>query len=239
MRKVLILAQRELAAYVFSPLAYVIGAIFLLASALWFFHAIFIPGGEASLRPLFEMMAYGMIFVVPLLTMRLLSEEYRTGTIETLLTAPIEDAEVILGKFLGVLGFYLAMLAATVVFLIVLLSYGCPDWGVTLMGYLGMVLLGAAYVSVGLFTSTLTRHQLLASILAIAILAFFALLMQALIAYGTEPWDRIGLRLSAMTYFSDFAKGIFDARGLVYFLTGTALFLFLSVKTLESKRWRA
>ncbi|MDP7162812.1 MAG: ABC transporter permease, partial [Phycisphaerae bacterium] len=101
MRKTLILARRELAGYFFSPMAYVIGALFLLASGMWFFHAIFRSGHEASLRPLFEAMAYIMVFATPLLTMRLVSEEFRSGTIETLMTAPVTETQVILGKFLG------------------------------------------------------------------------------------------------------------------------------------------
>ena len=112
MRKALVLARRELAGCFFSPLAYVVGALFLLASGLWFFHRIFVPGNEASLRPLFEAMATIMVFAAPLLTMRLLSEEYRSGTIETLMTSPVSDAAVVLGKFLGVMAFYLILLAA-------------------------------------------------------------------------------------------------------------------------------
>ena len=106
------------------------------------------------------------------------------------------------------------------------------------MGYLGMLLLGAAFLSVGLFTSTLTRYQILAALVGIAILSFFALLMQPLISYGPESIGHLAARLNAMTYLKDFAKGVLDVRGLVYFLSATMLFLFLSVKTLESRRWR-
>lgn len=238
MRKIIVLARRELAGYFFSPMAYVIGALFLLTSGLWFFHKIFIPGGEASLRPLFESMAYIMIFAVPLLTMRLISDEVRSGTIETLMTAPVTDTEVILGKFLGVMGFYVALLAGTVVFLVLMIVYGQPDPGVALVGYLGMLLLGAAFVAVGVFTSTLTRYQMVAAIVAVAILALFGLLMQVLVAHGAPPLNRLAARLNVMTYFRDFSRGVLDTRGLVFFITVTALFLFLSVKSLESRRWR-
>jgi len=238
MRKTLVLARRELAGYFFSPMAYVIGALFLLSSGLWFFHHIFVPGSEASLRPLFEAMAYIMVFAVPLLTMRLMSDEVRAGTIETLLTAPVTDTEVILGKFLGVLGFYAVLLAGTAGFLILMVAYGQPDVGVAVMGYLGMLLLGAAFISVGLFTSALTQYQIVAAIVAIAILAIFAILMQVLVAYAPAPLNHLAARLNAMTYFRDFSRGVLDTRGLVFFLTVTAMFLFLSVKTLESRRWR-
>ena len=136
MKKAFILARREMAGYFFSPMAYVIGALFLLSSGLWFFHRIFVPGHEASLRPLFDAMGYIMIFAVPLLTMRSVSEEFRSGTIETLMTAPVTDAEVIGGKFLGVMSFYLALLACTGVFMVLMGLYGQPDPGVALTGYI-------------------------------------------------------------------------------------------------------
>jgi len=232
------LARRELAGCFFSPMGYVVAALFLLSSALWFFHKIFVPGNEASLRPLFEAMGYIMVFAVPLLTMRLLSDEFRSGTIETLMTAPVTDAEVIIGKFLAVMGFYAALLCSTLVFLALMAAYGEPDTGVALMGYLGMLLLGAGFISVGLFASTTTPYQLVAAIVGIAILAVFTIMMQILVTNAPEPVNHIAARLNAMTYFKEFSRGVFDTRGVVYFLSATGLMLFLSVKTLESKRWR-
>jgi ABC-2 type transport system permease protein len=237
MGRILTLARRELAAYLFSPIAYIIGAGFLLLSAGWFFISIRI-GGEASLRPLFDGMAILMVLAVPLLTMGLLSKEFDSGTIETLMTSPVTDVDVVLGKFLGVMIFYLALVATTVVFLGLMAVFGHPDPGVAVAGYLGMVLLGAAYVSVGLFASTLTRHQIIAAIVAIGILGFFVVLMGFVVRLGIRPWADLAMHLNAMSYFRDFSRGVFDSRGLVYFLSATALFLFLSVKTLESRRWR-
>ena len=238
MNKTLVLAKRELASYFVSPMAYIIAAMFFLTSSLWFFHRIFVPGNEASLRPLFESMAYIMVFAAPLLTMKLLSEEIRSGTIESLMTAPVTDTAIILGKFLGVMAFYLILLALTAVLLVLITLFGEPDPGVAAMGYLGMVLLGGLYMSVGVFASTLTRHQLVAAILAAAILSLLAIAMQPIVAYGPEPLNYLAGRLSAMSYFANFARGMFDSRGLAYFVGVTALFLFLSVKILESRRWR-
>lgn len=237
MLKTLTLARRELAAYFVSPIAYLIGAGFLLLSAGWFFLNIRI-GGEASLRPLFDGMALLMVLAVPLLTMGLLSKEFDSGTIETLMTSPVTDAEVILGKFLGTMVFYAALLAATLLFLGLLAAYGTPDLGVAATGYLGMILLGAAYVSAGLFASSLTRYQLIAALAGIGILAVFAIVMGLVVSLGVRPWADVAAKLNAMTYFKEFSRGVLDSRGLVYFLTGTVLFLFLSVKTLESRRWR-
>jgi len=238
MRKVLVLARRELAGYFFSPMAYVVAALFFAAGGLWFFYKVFIPGNEASLRPLFEAMAYVMVFAAPLLTMRLLSDEYRSGTIETLMTSPVSDAAVVLGKFLAVMVFYLILLAGSGAYLALVAIYGQPDLGVATMGYLGMVLLGAAFLSVGLFASSLTSHQLVAAIVGTAILAVLAILMQLLVAHGAEPWNYLAARLNAMTYFSDFSRGVLDTRGVVFFLSVAALFLFFSVKAVESRRWR-
>lgn len=238
MKKALVLARREMAGYFFSPMAYIIAALFLLSSGLWFFHKIFVPGNEASMRPLFEAMAYIMVFAVPLLTMRLLSDEFRSGTIETLMTAPVTETEVIVGKFLGVMCFYIVLLACTGVFLALIALYGQADLGVAVMGYLGMLLLGSAFVAVGVFGSSMTPHQLVAAIVSLSILATFTILMQVLATHGPEPINYIAGRLNAMTYFRDFSRGVFDSRGVVYFLSATALLLFLSVKTLESKRWR-
>jgi len=238
MRKAFVVARREISGYFFSPMAYVIGALFLLSSGLWFFHRIFVPGNEASLRPLFEAMAYIMVFAVPLLTMRLISDEYRSGTIESLMTAPITDTEVIIGKYLGVMGFYAVLLACTAAFLALMAAYGQPDAGIAAMGYLGMLLLGSTYVAAGIFASTMTRYQMVAAIVGIALLAFFTILMQTLVVHAPEPVNYIAARLNAMTYFKDFSRGIFDTRGVVYFISATALLLMLSVKTLESQRWR-
>ena len=238
MRKALIIARRELVGYFVSPMAYVIGALFLLTSSLWFFHTIFIPDHEATLRPLFEAMAYIMIFAVPLLTMRQLAEEASSGTIETLMTAPVSETQVIAGKFMGVMGFYLALLAATLLLLLLMAFYGQPDLGLAAMGYLGMILLGAMFVAAGLFVSTLTNYQLVAAIGGTALCAGMALLPKLLIAGGFRPWSDLASAVNVMAYLEYFASGWFDSRGVVLFLTVAAVLLFLSVKALESKRWR-
>jgi ABC-2 type transport system permease protein len=250
MRKVLTLARRELSAYFFSPMAYVIAALFLGLVGLIFLLGIKIPflrieldpvfrsGAESTLRPLFDVLAYGLVVVVPLLTMRLVAEEFRSGSIETLMTAPVTDGQVIAGKFLGAFVLYLALLATTLVFLLLVVIFGQPDYGVALMGYLGMMLLGAAYISVGVFASTLTGHQLVAGLVGIAILSFFTAGVYLLaLLVPPEHAPAVG-KLNMIAHFADFSKGIFDIRGFVFFPTVTAFFLFISTKVLESRRWR-
>lgn len=250
MRKVLILARRELSAYFYSPMAYVIAALFLLMVGVIFLWGVRVPflriemepvfrnGAKSTLRPLFDVLAYGLAVVVPLLTMRLVSEEFRSGTIETLMTAPVTDTAVVIGKFLGAMALYLLLLAATGVFLALVAIFGKPDWGVAGMGYLGMVLLGATYISVGLFASTLTRHQLVAGLIGIAILLFFTSGLYRMVQEAPPEQAKVLAKLNMISYFADFSRGVFDTRGLVFFVTVTAFFLFISVKVVESRRWR-
>ncbi|MFP4105382.1 MAG: ABC transporter permease subunit [Phycisphaerae bacterium] len=238
MGKTMTIARREVAGYFFSPVGYIVSALFLEATGIYFFARLFIPGQEATLKPLFDWMAYMMVFAAPLLTMRLLSEEYRSGTVETLMTAPVTDTQVILGKYIGVLAFYMVLLMLTCVFLFLMIGFAGPDMGVAAMGYLGLVMLGAAYLSVGLFASTLTKYQLLAFLISVVILAGFAILMHLAVPYVTGTTAELISRMNAMSYFKGFSRGILDTRGVVFFLTWTATFLFLSVKVLESRRWR-
>lgn len=248
MSRTITLARRELAAYFFSPMAYAITGLFLLMVGVIFLlglpfglEPIFRPGAESTLRPLFDVLAYGLIIVVPLLTMRLVSEEFRSGTIETLMTAPVTDTNVILGKFLGAMVLYLVLLGTTLLFLLLVVVFGQPDWAVAGMGYLGMILLGATYVSVGVFASTLTKHQLVAGLIGIAILAILTVGISVLVAQVSlvkPEWATGVSRLNMITYFGDFSKGIFDTRGVIFFGSVTIFFLFLSVKVLESRRWR-
>ena len=199
---------------------------------------VFQSGAESTLRPLFDVLAYGLVVVVPLLTMRLVAEEFRSGTIEALMTAPVTDFQVVAGKFLGAMVLYLALLATTGVFFLLIVVFGQPDWGVAAMGYLGMVLLGATYVSVGLFASSLTKHQLVAGLIGMGMLAFLTAGMYLLVLGLPAEYGEVVSRVNLISNFSHFSKGILDTRSVVFFVTLTAFFLFLSVKVLESRRWR-
>jgi ABC-2 type transport system permease protein len=238
MRNITPLTQRELASAFYSPIAYVVGCVFLLFTGYFFTAQVLVPGNDASMRPLFAAMTGILVFAVPLLAMRLVSEELSSGTIETLMTTPVTEAEVILGKFLGVFVLYAALLATTVVHLVILAVYSSPQFGVILFGYVGMLLIGALYISVGLFASCCTRHQLLAAVIAMGILAIFTFLVDYLADYAGPTWRWILMTVNVPAYFDDFTKGILDTRSLVFFVSTTALFLFLATKVLESKRWR-
>lgn len=238
MRNVCPLTQRELVASFFSPIAYVVGCVFLLFTGWYFVTNVMVSGNEASMRPLFAAMTWVLVFAVPLLTMRTLSDEYASGTIETLMTAPVTEAEVVLGKFFGVFALYAALLATTLVHLAVLLAYSQAQIGVIAFGYVGMLLIGALYISVGLFASACTRHQLLAAVSAMAILSVFTFVVDYLANTVEEPLHGILMTINVPAHFDEFTKGILDTKSLVFFLSTTVFFLFLGTKVLESKRWR-
>ncbi|MCH8242443.1 MAG: ABC transporter permease subunit [Planctomycetes bacterium] len=239
MRNVVTMAQHEIGAYFLSPIAYAVSAIFLFSAGLAFGLGTVTQGGEASMRGLFDFWIILILaFVLPMLTMRLMSEELRSGTIETLMTAPITEAEVVLGKFLGAFAFFVILLASLLVFPIMLGRYGSLDLGLLTCHYIGLLLLGALYISVGLFFSTMTKHQVISVLASFTLLALMTFASHAL-AQKTEGWIKVLLQqLSIRTHFQDFVRGTLDLNHLVFFVTTTAFFLFISVKTLETRRWQ-
>jgi ABC-2 type transport system permease protein len=233
------LVQRELVSLFFSPIAYVVGFIFLLVTGYIFVTDTLDPGAEASMRTLFEWMAYLLVFALPILTMRSIADEFASGTIEGLMTAPVTDPVVVLGKFSGALLFYVALLATTLPHLVLMIIYAKPVLSVVIVGYLGMVLLGALFIAVGIFASACTKHQLLAAIIGISILCLFTFGADRLAERGGSIALRnLGAYLNVLGHFSDFSKGILDSGSVIFLLSGTAMFLFLAAKVLESRRWR-
>ncbi len=240
MRNISTMMQREIGAYFLSPIAYVVLAIFLFASGLAFALGTFAPGAEASLRSLCEFwMVLILVFVLPMLTMRLFSEEFRMGTIETLLTVPITEREVVLGKFLGAFAVYGIFLAALLLFPILLGAYGNVDVLLLVCNYLGLILLGALYIAVGLFFSAMTKHQIIAVLLSFVLLALLTFAFQGLSQKIEIGWLRVFFQqLSIQTHFGDFVRGVVDLNRVTFFLSTTGLFLFLTVKRLEMRRWQ-
>ena len=243
MGKVLLLTRREISAYFVSPIAYVAMALFLVISGIFFALADFRPGAPAAMRSIFDIMMFILIFILPIVTMRSLSEEQRSGTIETLLTAPVTDIEVVVAKFLASWIFYLAMLAPTLIYVVLLTAFGNPEYGPMASGYLGLALLGALYVSVGLLASSLTQNQVIAAVTAFVILIVLAMLGPWVATAVPSRYWIIPLRsvikyATVRTHYLDFGQGVVDLVHVVYFLALTAYALFLTVKVLESRRWR-
>jgi ABC-2 type transport system permease protein len=235
MRNALTIARRELGVYLVSPVTYVV-TVAMLAIFGYSFYLMLYVTREASLRPLFGgNIAVALTIAVPLLTMRLLAEEERSGALEILLTLPVRDWEVILGKYLAGLCSYVAALAPTIYYPIVLEILGSPDWGAILSIYLGLGLLGAALVSLGILTSTLNSNQFLAA----GVGMLLALLLWMLPAAGERagPPVRDILRyLGLSTHFDSFARGVIDTSALIYYLSVAAGGLFLATRTLRARR---
>lgn len=236
MRNTTTIALREFKSYLASPTAYVVTGIFLLLTGFLFSIS---PATyfETSIKGLWEFWGtLVLLLLASVLTMRLLAEEKKMGTLELLLTAPVRDSEVIMGKFLGSLGILTIMLALTFYYPILLMWFGDPDMGPIVTGYLGLFLLGGASLAVGLFASSLTSNQLVAAMVAGGII--FALWFVGLAAgLLPEAMGEVISYLSLYHHFSSFMRGIIDTRGIIYYLSITVLFLYLAIRSIESGRW--
>jgi ABC-2 type transport system permease protein len=192
---------------------------------------------ERMIGPLLSNASVLILFLLPMVTMRTYSEEKRSGTIELLLTSPLTDVEIVLGKFFGAMGMYLGFLAVTALHLSILFIYGNPAWLPILSGYLGLLLLGGGFVAVGLFISSLTSNQMVAG--AASFVVFLLLWIVSWLADSTGPWVGDILRyLSITEHFGDFGKGVIDTKHVVFYLSFIVFGLFLATKSVDSDRWR-
>ncbi len=234
MKNTATIALKEFNSYLTSPMAYIVVGIFLVVTGLFFATS---PStfSETSISG-FLSTWWALLLLASALTMRLLAEERKIGTIELLLTAPVRDSEVILGKFLGSLGLLTVMLALTLYYPILLKLFGDPDMGPIVTGYLGFFLLGSAALAVGIFASSLTSNQVVSAVVAGGIL--FGLWFIGMAAgYLPEAIGKAFGYFSLSYYFPDFMRGIIDTRGIIYYLSITVLFLFLAIRSLENSRW--
>lgn len=233
-----VIARRELSGYFFSPIAYVALGLFLLACGAAFWND-FVPGNEAGMRHLFEWMVWILVGIVPILGMGLLAQEWSSGTIETLMTAPVKDTDVVLGKFLGSLVFFMALLVPTFLYVVLLRIYGRPDFGPIFAGYLGIILVGSLYFSIVLFCSSMTRSQVVAAALSAFILSLVTIVPYYIVSLASLPsfWRKV-FEQAVYRRYADFAKGVIDTGNIVFFVAATAVFLFMTVKVMESRRWK-
>ena len=235
MKNTITIASKEFKSYLTSPMAYVVTSVFLVLTGVFFGIS---PSTyvETSIRGFLEAGSIVLLFLASVLTMRLLAEERKMGTLELLLTAPVRDSEVIVGKFLGSLGVLTVMLVLTFYYPILLIWFGDPDMGPIASGYLGIFLLGGATLAVGLFASSLTSNQIVAAVVAGGILFALWFIGMAVNLLPEALGEVIGY-LSLSYYFPDFMRGVIDTRGIIYYLSITALFLFLAIRSLENSRW--
>jgi ABC-2 type transport system permease protein len=238
MTRSITIARREVASYFYSPIAYVTMTLFLLASGGLFWRD-FKPGEPAVMRTIFEWMVWLLVLVIPMLCMGLLAQEWASGTFETMFTAPVSEADVVLGKFFGSLIFFMVLLLPTLFYVVMLRLYSVPDYGPIVSGYLGIVLVGSLFISIGLFCSSLTRSQVVAAVSSAAILFVVTIVPWWAGSEATlsKQWREV-LDQGVFTRYTDFSKGVIDSGHVVFFIATTALFLFLTMKVLESRRWK-
>ncbi len=239
MKQTLTIARRELASLFFSPIAYVVIGLFALGSSLIFLNT-FAPNMPATLRGTFSGLIWLMIFLIPAISMRLVSEEYRNGTIETLMTTPISDTQVIIGKWLGAMGFLMALFVPLIFLAGVLEMNGSPDWGPIISGFVGLLLVGGLYLAIGTFASALTENQIIAFLITVFVICLLTITLYFL-PQAEWVWPNLRKALHYMNVnaqFETFNKGLLVMGNCLYFCSGIALFLFVAVKTLESRRWR-
>lgn len=254
MGNILAIAQKELRSYFASPIAWVILGLFALLFGFFFytFLVLFVRqsmqmgqmGGPQAvnvnlymIRPLLQNASVIILFVLPMITMRTYAEEKRSGTIELLLTSPVTDVQIIVGKFLGALALYAAMLVVTALYVALLFRYGDPEWRPIVSGYLGLFLLGACFISIGLLVSSMTRNQIVAGMATFGV--FLMLWVIGWIGDFAGPTTRtIVSYLSITEHFDDFSKGVIDTKHVIYYLSFITFGLFLTAKAVDSERWR-
>jgi ABC-2 type transport system permease protein len=253
MGNVLTIAQKELKSYFASPIAYIVIGFFALVFGWFYYVAVSfflqaslqmgMPGAgqininSMAIRPLLQNVAVVALFMLPLITMRTYAEEKRSGTIELLLTSPLTDTQIVLGKFLGAAALYALMLLVTWIHIGILFIYGNPEWKPILTGYLGLLLMGSSFLSIGLLISSLTRNQIVAGMVTFAVLLLLWTLNWMSESAG-PTMQKVLSALSITERFDDFSKGVVSVSHLIYYVSFISFGLFLTAKSVDSERWR-
>jgi len=226
---------KELKSYFNSPIAYIVIIVFLVIVG-WFFTSGFFANNVASLRPMFDLVPFVFLFFIPAITMRSFSEEKKQGTIELLLTKPVKDYELVLGKFLAAVVLTAITLLPTLLYFITSLVLGETDIGGVIGGYLGLILMGGVYIGIGIFASSLTENQVVAFI--ISFIAVFALFMMGKILMQVSPGLVSAVEFISTDYhFANISRGVIDTRNLIYYFSMIFFTVFLTKVSLESRKW--
>ncbi len=235
LRTLLTIFRRELRSYFNSPVAYVVIVVFL-AIVGWFFSSNLFLMNVTSMRVVFELIPLVFLFFIPAITMRLLAEEQKTGTLELLTTRPVRDSEIVLGKFLAAWVLVGITLLPTLLYVIALASLGPLDVGPVVSGYIGLLLMAAVYIGIGIFASSLTENQIVAFIISFLIVLALFLLNKVLI-YVPEGLASTFEFLGIDYHFSNIARGVIDSRDLIYFVSLIGFSLLLATVSLERRKW--
>ena len=252
MNNIWTLFKKELKAYFVSPVAYVMFIVFLILAGYFFFSltAAFnlqsmhymryessmgeINVNEMVIRPLFYNVSIIILLMIPLFTMRLYAEDKKSVTLEVLMTSPLSNLQIITGKFLGTLALYMIMLGFTLIYPLILFMYGNPDWGPIATGYVGLILMGAAYISIGGLCSSFTENQIVAAVISFGVLLFLWVISWASHFVGPGVGEVLSY-LSLIEHFDDFSKGIIDTKDIVFYLSFILFSLFMTNESLELK----
>src|SRR5258706_901700 len=248
------IARKELSSYFRSPIAYGVMAFFALIAGYFFYVAVvyFVRRGmesemmgqsfamdlnELVVRPLLSNVSVIGLFLIPMITMRLFAEEKRTGTIELLVTSPLRDLEIIVGKWLAAMILYGSMLGLSALSILILFGYGKPDWRPIAVGYLGLLLQGGALLAIGTFISTCTRNQIVAGVAGFAI-CLLLWVLDWVSSFETSIPARVLGYLSVLAHYESFSKGVLDSKDIIFYLSVIFVGLFLTARSMESLRWR-
>jgi ABC-2 type transport system permease protein len=252
-RNIATIAGKELRSYFGSPVAWVLMGLFAVIFG-WFYNVYldyfvrqamqsqFGPPptmnvNDQMIRPLLQNASVLVLFLLPMITMRAYAEEKRSGTIELLLTSPVTDLDITFGKFLAAVGVYLGLLAVTLVYILVLFGLGRPEWKPIVSGYLGLVLLGSCFIAIGLFISSTTKNQIVAGTATFVTCLFFWIINW----FADSAGPTVGAVLSYLSvtqHFEDFGRGIIDTKHLVFYASFIVFGLFLTLKSVDTERWR-
>ncbi|HEX3697281.1 MAG TPA: ABC transporter permease subunit [Polyangia bacterium] len=236
MSPALVISKREIRTYFNSPVAYIVVTVFTIITGYLFFTQLFIEK-QAEMRGLFGVMPLLFMFLVPAITMRLLAEEKGSGTLELLITLPVRDWEIVVGKFLAAVALVCTALALTLVFALTVKSMGPLDKGPTIGGYVGLVLMGGAYAAIGLMASSYTRNQIVAFIVSFAI-CFALYLLGRISQFVPELLQPLFVFLSIDTHFENISRGVIDSRDVIYYVSVMVVCLLLATVSLESRKWK-
>jgi len=229
-------AKREIKTYFNSPVAYIVVMVFMLISGYLFFSQLFLEK-QAELRYYFTLTPLIFTFIIPAITMRLIAEEKGSGTLEMLVTMPVREWEIVLGKFLAGMAMLAAIVGMTCLYAVTVTLLGPVDRGPIITGYLGLLLMGGAYVSIGVMASSLTRNQIVAFILAFAI-SFALFIFGQVVQYAPEWIGPVLSFLSMGNHFESLSRGVIDSRDVLYYLSVMMVSLIIATASLESRKWK-
>lgn len=235
MQNILTIFKKELAGYFNSAIAYIVIVVFLGITG-WFFTSTLFIAGVVSMRGVFEIIPFIFLFFVPAITMRTISEEKKTGTIELLLTRPITDMDIVVGKFLGALALTALALIPTFIYVISLTFLGKVDFGAVIGSYIGLVFMCGIYIGIGIFCSSLTENQIVAFILSFLIV-FALFMLNKVLIFLPVPLASVLEYISIDYHFSSIARGVLDSRDIIYYISGILITLLLTRTSLESRKW--